>query len=221
MLEETRIETTLKELGYRRLKRFFYRGGWSNSDVEHFLYLSVYGKPKDFLTADFGLRNEPAQTFAFNSLRTYGGDIYQLKAQDLDRHWSMRFSLGHLAKWRPRVSLHIPAASAAALAEKIKADIQVYLFPIIRGIIDTNGLLHFLLSDVDSYSWAYSNGALRAAMIVYLAAQDGMNSTQIRAMLAPYSKQISFGLVKASDPALFLDRVIQDALALCAIERRI
>ncbi len=218
MLYEVQINDALSELGYRRLRRFAYKALWSTPDVEHFLYFSVYGRPREFLTADFGLRNEQAQAFAFKSVQAYGGELYQLARHDVSSHCSMRFSLGQLASWHPRASLHLPEMSEIALAEKIKLAIQDHLYPIIRGVMDTERLLYLLLADAEPYSWVHSNGAIRAAMIVSLATKNGMDVEKIRTLLQPYSRRIAVVLAKGSDPAAYIKRIIDDAAACSAVQ---
>jgi hypothetical protein len=211
MLDETPIKEALSDIGYRRLKRFVYKATWSTHAVEHFLYFSLYGKPKEYLTADFGLRNEQAQAFGFKSVRAYGGELYQLARHDVRTHCAMIFSLGRLALWKPRSSLYLPSLSEIGLAEKIKVDVQNKLFPIIRSITEARSLLAFLNTDVEPNLWIYSNGAIRAAMIVSLARKCGMDAEQIRILLEPQIKRVAAQLGGTFSPTAYLEKIIEDS----------
>ena len=210
--EETSVKEAMAEAGYERLKRYVYRAKWSTSEVEHFVYFQLYGTPKEYLAADFGLRNRQAEVFANKSIQAYGGDIYQLLRYDERSDCSMRFSLGQLASWGIRSSLKISAMATEALREKIRRDITELLFPIVRDVTSLDRLLGLLLADGEPYPWIRCNGAMRAAIVVHLAQQVGTPLSGIRARLEPYQRRIATNILKAPDPDpdSYVERIIRD-----------
>lgn len=214
MFREEMLTSVLNKVGYRRVDPYTYRADWSAMDVEHFIYFMLYGSPFDYLTADFGVRNQPAQTFAREEIRRYGGNLYQLMEVNGETRCSMSFSLGNVALWKPRSSLRVSSMSSQDLAIKIEADIEVRLFPLIRQITCTDRLLSFLLEDTESHSWLQSNGAIRAGMIVDLAVWYGVSEMELRFMLEPYHRMIARNLLGAPspDPAAYVKNIVEDAI---------
>jgi hypothetical protein len=212
MLDDVSLQTAMAEVGYQRLRRHVYRANWSSREVEHFIFFELYGRPKEYLTADFGFRNKEAQAFALRSIRAYGGEIYQMMRQDESSHCPMRFSLGQLAMWRTRSSLKISAMSGVELAEKIKIDIQELLFPVVRGVTTLDRLLSLLVVDEEPCPWVRCNGAIRAAMIVNLARQAGMESVDIHQLLKAYYNEISRHLSGPDrNPNSYIEKIIEDS----------
>lgn len=215
MLDELSLRAAMADVGYQRLKRYVYRAEWSMPEVEHFVYFQLYGTPREYLAADFGIRNKEAESFAIRSIQAYGGDLYQLLRHDDRSDCFMRFSLGQLASWGIRSSLKISAMSGAALAEKIKHDITQQLFPIIRDVTSLDRLLALLLVDAEPYPWIRCNGAMRAAMIVNLACRLGKHPSEIPTLLTPHNKEIANNLRKAPDPDpnSYVERIIEDSVS--------
>ena len=60
MFDEKSITPGLAELGYLHLKKRTYKASWSSTEVEHFLFLSLYGGGNYFV-CEFGIRNPPAE----------------------------------------------------------------------------------------------------------------------------------------------------------------
>ncbi|MBV8755037.1 MAG: hypothetical protein JO328_19445 [Hyphomicrobiales bacterium] len=213
MIDEIALTKVLTEIGYSRLKRHVYRANWSTPDVEHLVYFSLYGAPKDFLTADFGLKNMQAEIFAIREITKYGGEVYQGLQYDEQIDTFMRFSLGIFASWGLRESIRVSAMTGAELAKKIRGDMDEKLFPIIRNVRTLNDLLSVLLLDVEPFPWVRCNGAIRAGEVVDLARRLGMNPSEIRTLLKPFSRWIRVNLAKAPDPDpdMYVERLIHDS----------
>lgn len=208
MLNEDALTGALSGLEYRRIKRRVYRATWSPPDVGHFLYVSLYGRPKEFLTVDFGIRNDGAQAFGVECVRAYGGPLYQLLRHDERVDCFMRFSLARLADWGSRTSLYLPGMSEALLLEKITTDIRGRLFPLIRGVVSTARLLTFLLKDAEPCRWMYVNAAMRAGQVAYLARMLGMQRGDTEAMLRPLEQEMKACLARGMDPASYVTSVV-------------
>jgi hypothetical protein len=177
------------------------------------MYFSLYGTPKDFLTADFGLKNREAEMFAIGEIKKYGGVSYHVLRYDERIDTFMRFSLGTLASWGLRESITISAMTEAELAKKIRSDIDGKLLPIIRGVRTLKDLLSVLLLDVEPFPWVRCNGAIRAGEVVNLARRLGKNPSEIRTLLKPVTKWIRVDLAKSPDPDpdSYVEKLIRDS----------
>jgi hypothetical protein len=212
MFDERSMASGLAELGYLRLKKQVYRASWSSTDVEHFLFLSLYGGG-NYFTCEFGLRNAAAERFAVECLRLFGGPVFRDVRFDPRFDCRMRFSLGALAGWPSRSSLLITAMSDAALNDKIKSDIRDLLFPVVRSVLCAADLFSFLIRDDESSRWLTVNGAVRAAKIVYLGRQLGLQTIELEAMLQPFLQEIGANIGRGPtedgvSPAVFLNDVL-------------
>ena len=206
------VSNVLRGLGYRLRKGSAYRAEWSTDGVEHFIYLTLYGTPKNFISLDFGVRNLFAQNFAIHEIQKYGGPQYSALKYDEDNDCVMTFSLGKMSGWSPRWSLNGADFSAKDLSYRIKNDVEFRLFPAIQPLKTAKDLLSFLLIDAEPCPWVRSNEAIRAAQIIHLGRQVGMGSSEIRTALEPHEKAIASCLIKAPNPSSYLDSVIRDGL---------
>src|ERR1041385_656742 len=152
MYDEASLINALADLGYRRLKRHIYRAEWS-TEVEHFLYFRLHGRPADLLMADAGIRTKESESFAIRSIQTYGAQAYQLIRHDERSDCFMRFDLGGFASWGMGNSLFVSSMPGRALAAKIKRDVEKTLFPVIRNVTSLDTLLSFLLTDEEPCPW--------------------------------------------------------------------
>jgi len=105
--------------------------------------------------------------------------------------------------------------SGPAVATKVKHDVEQKLFPVIRGITSLDLLLGFWLTDAEPCPWFRGNGAMRAAMIVNVARRVRIMPAEVRKLLEPYLKKITYHLHDAPDPdpGRYVDKVIRDAYA--------
>src|ERR1051326_3506804 len=117
------------------------------------------------------------------------------------------------ATWGARASLKISAMSVASLAERIASDIKLHLFVFIRDVTTLDRLLSFLLLDAEPCPWVRSNGAIRAAMIVYLAGRLDMRPSDIVSLLRPHKRSIASALIKTPDPDpdSYVKKVLNDS----------
>jgi hypothetical protein len=222
MFDEASLKVALAEIGYRRLKRHVYRGEWS-TEIEHFLYFRLTGTPKEFISANFGIRTKDADAFAHRAITAYEGEIFRLfpVGKDPD-NCVMRFTFGQLASWSGTARLYIPAMSGPALAAKIQHDIARILVPVVRQVTTLDRFLGLALSNTEFCPWVGGNGAMRAAVIIYVARQLGAQPDDIRAMLAPYQMRIEPQLRKGRepDPGAYIEKLIADADASLSPPRR-
>ena len=134
MFDEKSLTTGLSELGYVRRKRLTYKASWSSTDVEHFLFASVFGGGICFL-CDFGIRNPGAEQFALECLKLFSAPRLREFRFNPRYDCSNRFPLGKWAGWSIGWTLTISEFSEAALADKVKGDVERLLLPIVRSIL--------------------------------------------------------------------------------------
>jgi hypothetical protein len=210
MFNEKSITPGLAELGYLRLKKRTYKASWSSADVEHFLFFSLYSGGHYFI-GEFGIRNPPAERFALECLKLYGGPAFQSVRFDPRYRCSMRFSLGRLAGWGFRSSLTISDISEADLADKVKSDVRDHLLPAVRSILAPADLFSLLIKDVEPCRWLGVSGALRSAMIVYLGRGMGIQTSELESMLQPYLRDITGSVQRGVAPGFFLAEVLRQS----------
>ena len=142
------LSKVVETFGYVRVRSQTYRANWSTEDIEHFLYFIEYGKRKDYLMADFGIRHCAAEMFGKMCILKYGGNIYQSHFNfQSDTNCLMKFSLGNLAKWGSRWSLNIRDMGEWEFNDSILVSIRDFLIPIVRSILTIKDF-HYLLGPV-------------------------------------------------------------------------
>jgi len=185
MFDDGLMRRELAGIGYGRFRKYIYRASWSTAEVEHFLY---FGKdPRQYFTANFGLRNPDAEAFGIEAITKYGHSNFQHWARQRDAtECSMIFEFdrldnlsGHL--W-PRV--RVPEISGQDLANLVAGFVRQNLLPIIQGITDLESYLTFLVADRDPNRWLLSlNLMIRTAQVVAVSAQLGHSHAETKELL--------------------------------------
>lgn len=217
MFDEKSLTPGLSELGYVRLKRLTYKASWSSTDVEHFLFASLFAGGDRFL-CDFGIRNLGAEQFALECLKLFSGPRLREVRFNPRYDCSNRFPLGKWAGWSIGANLTISAFSEAAFADKVKGDVEHLLLPVVRSIQSPADLFSVLSKNVEPCSWVtLAGGPLRAAQVVYLGRRLGVTTSELRSMLQPHLPQIGGSLgrdVRTGEwesPTAFLEKVLHYA----------
>jgi hypothetical protein len=217
MFDEKSLTPGLSELGYVRLKRLTYKASWSSTDVEHFLFATVFAGGNRFL-CDFAIRNPGAEQFALECLKLFSGPRLREFRFNPRYDCSNRFPLGKWAGWSIGWTLTISAFSEAAFADKVKGDVEHLLLPVVRSILSPADLFSILSKNVEPCSWVtVAGGPLRAAQVVYLGRRLGVTTSELRSMLQPYLTQIGGSLgrdVRTGEwqsPSAFLEKILQYA----------
>lgn len=188
------LSDALLGIKYLRLKRFIYRAAWSNIDIEHFIYFSRYGNRKQFLSADYGMRHVAAENFALDCVRDWGRELFRRLKHNAQTDCKMRFSLGKLAGWSPRWSLHIHEMPMIELVQRIGYDVRTYLVPAIGSVTNDEKFLSLLISNSEPHPWYCVNGAIRGAQIADLAGRLGIESKVVFQIILPFEREISISL---------------------------
>lgn len=206
------LDEALESVGYRRIRKGLYRFDSGATECEHLLAVEVHGKSDHSLTAEFGLRNPDAEAFAIDALRRYGDPVFE--------RWSAGatgcvtwFSVGELLGWHPGAALWQRQAMDQEFAAAFVAAVASGVVPIVKSVDSMTTFLRVLLSNTFPYQWVKSNGAVRAAQIIFLACRQGTPNAAITASLQPYLREIEIGLGarRRVPPADYVAAVIADA----------
>jgi hypothetical protein len=191
---ETSARPILVDLGYEYLDEGVYKALWSTVEVEHFIYLFEEPKTKARFVGDFGIRNSVSEAFSCNAIHTYGGHLLQLFKCGEPTSCSMRFSFARLepADW----PIPFPCFSGKELGQHLHDFIAKHLIPTIGHVTTLQDFFSLLAADMTYCPWVASNGAIRAAQIVALAAQTGIDCDLVRGILETRKSFIAHGVSK-------------------------
>jgi hypothetical protein len=199
----------LRDAGYEYIQGGIYKALWSTTEVEHFIYIRELEKSPGHIHADFGIRNVKAEVFSCNTIHAYGGEIFSLFKCSEPTSCAMRFGVGRLEPTSWPMSLH-----AEGVSRNLKESINSHLIPAIKHVVSLCDLLGLLAANMDHCPWSQSNGAIRAAQIVGLAGQLGLDHKIVRGILEPRISFIARGGSKVSavrsDPAGYVDKILSD-----------
>jgi hypothetical protein len=205
------VEDVLLFFGYQRVRKFIYKATWSSPDVEHFLYLDKVHGRKMMFTARYGIRNPRSDAFAVHCIRKYGNELLRTMLRyDAEVNCMMNFEFwifsGEVTPWM------IDLENSTLAAETLQCAIKEHLIPLIGNVTTLKSLRDFLLQDIRKVGWTYVNGALRAAQVVSVSRQVGIERAKIVNSLQPYLKPIEHGLGKGAEisAAEFLEQIITD-----------
>jgi hypothetical protein len=205
----------LVDAGYERVDEFAYKAIWSTPEVEHFIYLIEEQKKKNYLTGDFGIKNSLAEAFSCDSIHIYGGDIFKCFRCAEPTTCAMRFSFARLepSAW----PMTLAGLSETEFAQRLRDFINNYLLPAISHVTTLLDLFSLLAADTSHCPWVASNGAIRAAQIVALAGQLGLDDLVPREILESHRSFIGHGVSKSSEirsnPTMYIEMIIRDWIA--------
>jgi hypothetical protein len=212
---EAAIDPVLFDNGYVRVQNDVYRAQWSNDEVEQFLYINKDLKHGNTLVGRFGVRNDVAEIFSCNAIRTYGGNNFKLFKCGEQVGCTMSFSCYQIdpGHW----PIHLSNLSESQIGKLLCDLINDHLVPTIGQITTLEKFLSLLISDNSYCPWVATNGAIRAAQIVALAGQIGLDWDHIRRLFEPRLALIARGIAPGtemrSSPAVYIDRIRDDWFA--------
>jgi hypothetical protein len=111
--------------------------------------------------------------------------------------------------------VHLPDFSGGELGKHFHDFITERLVPTIGHVTTVDKLLSLLTADTSYYPWLGSNGAIRAAQIVALAGQIGLDAAHIvRGAVESRKSLIAHGGSKTSEiranPTAYIDKILDD-----------
>jgi hypothetical protein len=198
-------------LGYSRVEKLVYRQSRSESEVEHYVYFSFWGSPKQYFTAHYDFFDIAADSFAVKEIKKLAGLAYDSIKFASVAHGSPEYPLGRLAKWEPRDSIYLPSVSVDVLKETITDAIEHKLLPLAQSIQTTQELFNRLIEDSEPMRWYFSNAAIRAAQIVFLSHKLKKPAGNVLDVLLTQSKYIASQLSREIKVKTYIDQLLIDA----------
>lgn len=210
-MQEDSVANEMLSLGYVRVDRGVFKASWSSTTVEHFVFLS--SDSRQYMGAQFGLRNPPAEDFGCASLCKYGhpnfGRLRQHRKSETT--CNMTFDFGRIDKYARTVwpIIHLRTVEKSYLARVIVDTLKNYIFPHVRHALNLRTFLDVLVGTNEPFPWFAVNRAIRAAQVVAVARQLGIKQNTIRSMVAPYDRQIVADLHRReAQPKLCVDEYV-------------
>jgi hypothetical protein len=192
------LRAILNSVDYQYMSKNLFRKNSSTKIVEHYLFFEVWGRPKNFLQFDFGVRNENAEKFARHCQIKYGNPLFrEFREADLEA-CSMRFPVEAFYDSNSLGYIDYAAVGPVKLNEYVKELVVLNLFPVIEKIATIATLFEFLISDPPYAPWFRIDGVLRIAQVAYLAKECGYNSTRCEKLLNEVYKKASLSV--ANEP---------------------
>ncbi len=210
MLDEALINTSLETLEYGRVQSWTYKARWSTAAVEHFLFLEPFGKNSEFLGGSYGLRNPAAEEFSYLCMKRYAGRWADVLRYDAISDCSTRLDLSAINDPWKLWEISVRKTSPEKCAELIVEQVRDKLIPLIHGITTLRLLYDTLASDDERIKWSLTpNGAMRAAQVVALGHELGIERASILATLEPRLKLIDV-VIRSGRPQSYLKAIFAD-----------
>jgi hypothetical protein len=191
--DESLVERAMQAGQYVRVSEYVYRAAWSTSEVEHFVYIDIVNRRKEYLSGRFGMRNPEAEVFSISCLRKYGSELLRKHVRHNAKiDCTMNYDFAHLyTPLRPwRISTSSPSEISARLSELV----TTRLWSVVHGVTRLPELFQLLVSDRAPFIWSPVNGALRAAQIVRIGIQLGNRPSELISSLKSKLDPIRLGL---------------------------
>ncbi|MEZ5897880.1 MAG: hypothetical protein R3D51_00145 [Hyphomicrobiaceae bacterium] len=198
-LEAIVLRQAIESCGYTPAGRNRYKGMWSSTEVNHYLYLkqgrSNARGPTDMLGVKYGMFNPDVFAFSGNALCTFGGKLYQHdnpSKYTLDNGYMAFPLLEDHGRWG--LSVYLPDADLLHTSKILESKIREEIVRPCEDITSFSSYYSVLVSDSVAFRWSQVHGALRAAQAVMAGRKAGIADDQILLQLTPYSKFIASGL---------------------------
>jgi hypothetical protein len=205
------LETLIQRQGYRAIvPLLFRRQPEAGGEIEHLLRLPAIAMGTNLFYAEISLRHMPAEHYAWQAARKFGGKVFEVLPAPSVTSASMR-TLGAQFVSRERelelAQRQLQADEALALFEELLAH---HVTPFAARVTTRAAMCEVLLSGDKPFPWFMTNGLLRAAQIVHLAWETGLGMAQTRALLESRENDVRSGGFAGLDASAFLDAVIAD-----------
>ncbi len=206
---EQLLTPALLEAGYDHLGNLVYKDVHGSGGIERFIYMLYNLRGLNELSGAIGIRNDPAEKFSCETIRKYGGLLFQ-QFRPTTCINSVHFAKLNDAGWPVRLSNFTTEQSLRFLQDFLAREIV----PTIGRVNNLDEFLELLVADKSYYPWPGSNGAIRAAQVVAVAGQIGLKEDFVRTMLEPRLQLIAAGLSKTSEmranPKAYVERILDD-----------
>ena len=185
------LDRALERVGYvpsgrmtdKKLSLLGYRASWSSSEIEHFLTLSVWGQPNQFVSAECSLRHPPAEAFANETMLRYLPSAFRaVYARMFPWECGLRFNLGKSAGW-PEGRVDTPKQTHQELGQTLDAAIREFDLAKYQHVLDCASLFDLALGDEPPFRWWQWGDSRRVAMTIYLGRKLGHTPASLKSAL--------------------------------------
>ncbi|MEZ5901357.1 MAG: hypothetical protein R3D51_17905 [Hyphomicrobiaceae bacterium] len=188
------ISRELSELGYGEVRRYEYKGDWSNDDVYHKLRLVeapfAGGVVDNVLSYRFWFGNPGADHFCATCVRKYGPPAFSgfHFSPECPTVATFTGTRGSYELWY----LDTAQYDAKGLAEALKLELQEAVLSRVRSITDLESLYAAAVGLVGDFPWYKVNALMRTALIIYLGVRQRRDPDEIAVAAIQASKGISW-----------------------------
>lgn len=168
----------------------------ARSPISLIFYLSFEGRKPWALDVRYAFLYEAAEAFAVECLKhaSSAGDRFPSAKQ---WHSFLKFSVGEFFGWRPNWKrFSSDSETKDAFAERVLNEIAVDFLPKLELVDGEHALLKVLLDPDEKghRTWWRTNGAIRAAVILYIADQLKLDYSDLKPKLLSQAKLINLGI---------------------------
>jgi hypothetical protein len=188
------LDGALERVGYapsgrmtdKKLSLLGCRANWSSSEIEHFLTLSVWGQPNQFVSAECSLRHPPAEAFANETmLRRLPNAFRTIYARMFPWECGLRFDLGKSAGW-PEGRVDSPKQTPQELGQTLDAAVRQFALAKYQSVRDCAALFELAIGDEAPFRWQSWGDSRRVAMTIYLGRKLGRPPALLKSVLVPH-----------------------------------
>lgn len=167
-----------------------------NSPMWLVFYVYFEGRNPWALDVRYGFLHEEAEAFARECVKHASsvGDRFPAAKK---WHSSLQFAVGEYLGWRPNCKRFSAASETKeAFTERVLDEIAIEVLPKLEAVDSERALLDMLLeTDENGHrTWWKTNGAIRVAVILYLADQLRLDYSDLKPNLLQQAKLINLGI---------------------------
>ncbi len=168
----------------------------ARSRISLVFYLGFEGRKPWALDVRYAFLYEVAEEFAVECVKHASsvGDRFPLARK---WHSFLQFSVGEFLGWRPNSKrFSADSETKEAFTERVLNEIAVDLLPKLESVDSERALLQVLLDPDEKghRTWWRTNGAIRAAVILYIADRLKLDYPYLKSKLLQQAKLINLGI---------------------------
>ena len=167
-----------------------------NSPIWLVFYLYFEGRKPWALDVRYAFLQEAAEAFALGCVK-HASSVGDRFPPARKWHSFLEFVAGEYLGWRPNWKrFSADSETKETFTERVLNEVATDFLPKLEWVDGESALLQMLLDeDKDGHhTWLRTNGAIRAAVILYVGDQLKLDSSDLVSRLIPYAKEINIGI---------------------------
>lgn len=206
---EREIAEALQNAGYSRLGGRVFKAHWSNSAIDHFVYLRWLEKYRPSVSVEIGVRHREAQDFAAAMRRRFGPfplrGLVDLGAVD-ENGCLLIVNLGRLCSWPFPWALDPAELGVGVCIREVSNCLSGKLIPLTKEVRDDPSMYEFLTQMRIEALWP-TDGAARAAEAIFIGKRLKYSRDRVISDINPFLHSIPSQIDETITAEEFLDRV--------------